>query len=321
EIRRGVRMSDPPELRHRRFWENLARQIEPELQGQPARLDVYLRFFEREIIRDTRLFACKLAALRVDGVTRVVGLLEYQEQIDALHRLLETLQLGPIDSSIELAPSSAVRDSPFAVVAAERSFLRRDPTEKSEVVNEALRGEPVFLLDLSADHRRFLCHSADGYVGWITVHDVERIPAERLTAILNPGPPRRPDLIETAIADAMSRIGAAYVWGGRSDAGVDCSGLVQRAFAAAGVHLPRDAEQQALAGRLVATRGYRDALRRGDILFFLGRRGFVAHTGIYLGEGRFVESANEGVKISMFNDEAERTRRDESFCFAKRVID
>jgi hypothetical protein len=62
EIRRGLRMDDPPEARQERYFERLARQIEPELKGSPEKLDVYVRFFAHEVIHDQRIIAFDVSA-------------------------------------------------------------------------------------------------------------------------------------------------------------------------------------------------------------------------------------------------------------------
>jgi cell wall-associated NlpC family hydrolase len=133
----------------------------------------------------------------------------------------------------------------------------------------------------------------------------------------------RKEGIEQVIESAMQYIGTPYVWGGGTRQGIDCSGLVRGAFKPAGVVMPRDADQQFLVGRLVATRWYRLGLRRGDTLFFLGRRGTISHTGIYLGDGKYIEATEPVVKISSFNPDDDNyvEKRDKSFCFAKRVIE
>jgi len=70
---------------------------------------------------------------------------------------------------------------------------------------------------------------------------------------------------------ALKLIGAGYLWGGRSSAGLDCSGLVQQAFLACGVALPRDTDQQLTQGRPV---GFED-LQRGDLVFWRGHVGMM----------------------------------------------
>ena len=64
-------------------------------------------------------------------------------------------------------------------------------------------------------------------------------------------------------------------------------------------------------------------LRRGDLLYFLSRRGAIHHTAIYLGDGKFFEAANAGVKVTSLkrSDKDYDDNRASSFCFAKRILE
>jgi cell wall-associated NlpC family hydrolase len=74
--------------------------------------------------------------------------------------------------------------------------------------------------------------------------------------------PRANDFV--AVAERF--LNAAYLWGGRTSIGLDCSALVQLALAAAGTKAPRDTDQQERA--LGVATG--DAPRRGDLVFWKG---------------------------------------------------
>jgi cell wall-associated NlpC family hydrolase len=80
---------------------------------------------------------------------------------------------------------------------------------------------------------------------------------------------------------AMQQIGTPYIWGGETvGVGFDCSGLVQAAYRAAGVSLPRVAQDQYDATAEVPPGA---PLEVGDLVFFGGGPGDIDHVGLYVG--------------------------------------
>jgi hypothetical protein len=97
----------------------------------------------------------------------------------------------------------------------------------------------------------------------------------------------------TALAQAKAQLGVPYQWGGSSPrTGFDCSGLVQWAYAKAGIRIPRTSEEQILAtnGKHVS----RKDLLPGDLVFFRDSTGDVHHVGISLGGDKFIDAPHTG---------------------------
>ncbi|MEU3343098.1 NlpC/P60 family protein, partial [Streptomyces sp. NPDC006668] len=103
-------------------------------------------------------------------------------------------------------------------------------------------------------------------------------------------PPTAPRPLGTAaVAFARSRLGTPYRFGGTGQGGYDCSGLVQAAWRAAGVPLPRTTSAQAHTG----TRISRAALKPGDLVFTYG----YGHVQLYAGKGHVIEAAHPGTRV------------------------
>lgn len=95
--------------------------------------------------------------------------------------------------------------------------------------------------------------------------------------------------MDSLVAFACRHMGVPYLWGGTSSKSMDCSGLTKIAYLSQGVILPRNASQQAVIGKPVASI---NQMQPGDLLCFGNRRsGKVNHVGIYIGNGRFVHSS------------------------------
>jgi len=108
--------------------------------------------------------------------------------------------------------------------------------------------------------------------------------------------------VRTVIKAAYSRIGWPYVWGGESEeeGGYDCSGLMQYAFAQAGIRLPRVAADQARAGWIIP---YSKA-RPGDLLIWANdptAPGYISHIALYIGNGKMVAAPRRGTVVQIQN--------------------
>lgn len=148
----------------------------------------------------------------------------------------------------------------------------------------------------------------DDYPGWLATEDLDLLePAE------TPYQPIR--LTQAEIHSRLSKIIAYtqqaitqpnhYLWGGTVGPNYDCSGLIQTAFAASGIWLPRDAYQQEAFVQSIPPA----ALQPGDLVFF-GSPDRATHVGLHLGENFYIHSSGKkqgrnGIGIDILSDQGE----------------
>jgi len=104
--------------------------------------------------------------------------------------------------------------------------------------------------------------------------------------------------LTAALRAAESRRGLPYAWGAAGPTAFDCSGLVQWAFAQAGVSMPRVAADQARAGPAVPV----SQLQPGDLLFYHTDPtdpGYISHVAIYLGSGWMIQAPQPGMDVQV----------------------
>jgi cell wall-associated NlpC family hydrolase len=104
--------------------------------------------------------------------------------------------------------------------------------------------------------------------------------------------------LTSVLRAAESRQGLPYQWGAAGPSAFDCSGLVEWAFAQAGVAMPRVAADQARTGPAVPV----SQLDPGDLLFYHTdptAPGYISHVAIYLGSGWMIQAPQPGLRVQV----------------------
>ncbi len=198
-------------------------------------------------------------------------------------------------------------DSLFANVYTEPDVARHKPvvtipfgarlervTEKLDAANQATPNQ--------ATPNQAAAKQSPGPEGWIEVYLPDRRNAwiQASDVVADPKPLSIPESIELG----KRFLGLPYLWGGRSSFGFDCSGFTQMLVGARGLNMPRDADQQAAWSGAVPVE--RNDLQPGDLLFFGASAKSIVHTGMYIGDGQFIQDTTSGhpvVQISRLDDD------------------
>jgi len=167
-----------------------------------------------------------------------------------------------------------------------------DRPDCQNLATQAAAGRHLRLLPTTrCDDSIKVCLCEDGYTAWLPLAKLTELsPAEtiyRSHSLSRLEIERRLSEIITFTKTAMARPNY-YLWGGTVGPNYDCSGLIQAAFAASGIWLPRDSYQQAAFTKRIN----RDELELGDLIFF-AKRERVDHLALYLGDGYYIHSSGK----------------------------
>ncbi len=205
--------------------------------------------------------------------------------------------------------STTLRDLPAGIYQTRHTIALYDSPACDRLATQAAAGRYLIPLDpfpptgMTPALRVQLCE--DEYPGWLAGADLEQ-----LTLASQPyqAPVRTATDIQACLPQVIAFTQAAmavpntYLWGGTVAPNYDCSGLMQAAFAASGIWLPRDAYQQEAFCQPVT----RSDLRPGDLVFF-GPATKTTHVGLYLGGDRYIHSSGQdqgrnGIGIDWLTD-------------------
>lgn len=192
--------------------------------------------------------------------------------------------------------------------------IRAEGRSGAEIVTQLLFGEEYQILDESTDWIKVRC-IFDKYEGFLSRDQLnfseEESPSlsivqDRFIEVNGRIYPMGSVVdmqidgsTSSIVEQAQKLLDSPYLWGGRSFMGIDCSGLVQVVFKTLGHRLPRDAKDQ------IKVFGPDISLAEaveGDLAFFTGKSGSIAHVGIVLQNSTIIH-ASGSVRIDILDEE------------------
>ncbi|WP_438712138.1 NlpC/P60 family protein [Aquimarina muelleri] len=103
----------------------------------------------------------------------------------------------------------------------------------------------------------------------------------------------KPQEKKNIINTAFLFLNAPYLWGGKTNFGIDCSGFTQMVYKLNGYKLLRDASQQATQGESLS---FIEESEPGDLAFFDNDEGAITHVGIMM-KDNYIIHAHGKVRI------------------------
>ncbi len=213
--------------------------------------------------------------------------------------------------------------------------VRSEQKDSAEMVTQLLFGEVVVIKE-KQNNWIFMQSQQDNYEGWIDEKQIRYItqdealtwekeqvittknteiigPIGKLTvpqgAYISKNSPKhffigkhsytsKYNITQSTILQfSKTYLNTPYLWGGKSNYGIDCSGFSQIVYRSQGTELPRDASQQAQLGNSIN----RKQVKAGDLAFFINEAGRVIHVGILLSKSKIIHASGR-VKIDKLDD-------------------
>ena len=181
----------------------------------------------------------------------------------------------------------------LAIVTSDKAVISAGREAAGRVLSVCPKGQPLDLCGQTPTQYAVLM--VDHSLGFVAKSDVQLLDYQ----VVNNAPDAGGDpavgatggpLGLSLVQSAFSYLGVPYVWGGNTASGIDCSGFVKAVYAAHGITLPRHSGDQATVGYDVPRADWSRWVP-GDRMYFACHHPEIDHTGMYIGEGRFIHAS------------------------------
>lgn len=208
-----------------------------------------------------------------------------------------------------------------AKITVETAKVREEASTTSNVLGFLDYGDEVTLLEQNGDWYKINFENKTGYIKNTLFEIIDSTVSSRsLTEERQDVQGENVIHSENAsevVSYAKQYLGYPYIVGGKTPAtGFDCSGFTRYIFLNFGYSLGSTAASQTDIGIVIS----RENLEPGDLILFLNEeKTGIGHTGIYIGNGEFIHSANpqRGVVIDNLNTNSYYSER---FVSARRIV-
>ncbi|MFE8700640.1 NlpC/P60 family protein [Cytobacillus sp. FJAT-54145] len=280
-----------------------ARELDKDAVTNPSNIEAWLE----SLTYETRLELCNANLVQTQALYgEEVLVIEEKEgwaSVIVLNQPSSKDERGypgwvPRDQLIESTPNRNLDEGPIAVVTSKKATLEGENHDPLlEVSYQTML--PVL------EEGEFVKVQLPAGSGFLKSTDVKIYPSLS---------EKRKGNGKDIVVDGEQFLNLPYLWGGMSSYGYDCSGFSYNMCKANGYIIPRDAHDQAKAGKSVEV----SDIQPGDLLFFAYEegKGSIHHVGIYYGNGKLLHSPNTGKVIEIIP--LEGTIYEKELCAARR---
>ena len=223
----------------------------------------------------------------------------------------------------------------FAYCSVSISPVRKQHADDSEMISQLLFGEPITISNKSSNWI-FITSHFDNYSGWVDEKQISYLSQSEFTSWCSSFVLQQKQRLEinsaigkqliyggsfigaenkfkigtrifelrgkglenklSPISNIKKYVNAPYLWGGKTESGIDCSGLSQLYFKLKNIPIQRDASQQVNTGKLIEYNKH----KKGDLAFFKNTIGKVIHVGIIIEKNKIIHASGR-VRIDLLD--------------------